>query len=93
MRAAGTLVRIDCGDKGVVLIVQTGSGDLRIAGPALADIDFISYRADLTGSVNCGVQSPAMPVLITYGLSPDLSVAGEVAAVEFVPNGYRPPGQ
>ncbi len=86
-------MRIDCAEKGVVLIVRTESNELRIAGPTLPDIDFISYRADLKGGVNCGVQTPAMPVLITYGLSPDLSVAGEVAAVEFVPDGYRPPGQ
>ncbi len=92
MRAAGRLERIDCGDKGVVLVVRTESNELRIAGPAMADIAFISYRADLKGSVDCGVQTPAMPVLVTYGLSPDLSVAGEVAAVEFVPDGYRPPG-
>ena len=92
VRASGRLMRIDCSDTGVVLVVSTEAGELRIAGPALPNIDFISYRADLKGSVNCGVQAPAMPVLVTYGLSPDLNVAGEVAAVEFVPDGYRPPG-
>ena len=65
MRAAGRLVRIDCGEKTVALAFHTESNELRIAGP----------------------------VLITYGLLPDLNMAGEVSAVEFVPDGYRPPGQ
>ena len=92
MRAAGHLVRIDCAEKGVVLVLRTESNELSIAGPAMPDIEFISYRSDLKGAVNCGVQTPAMPVLLTYVPSPDLKVAGEVAAVEFVPDGYRPPG-
>ena len=51
---------------------------------------FISYRDDLRGSVNCGPQ-PVMPVLVTYRPGAGADTAGVVVAIEYVPNGFRPP--
>ncbi|MEZ5286446.1 MAG: hypothetical protein R2712_16880 [Vicinamibacterales bacterium] len=65
---------------------------IRLRGPSLETMDFVSFRADLAGAIGCGTQSPANPVLVTYRPSADEVSAGEVVVVEFVPPGFRPRG-
>ncbi len=86
-QVCGQLVSVECEDAaGVVLLVETPHGTLKLRSPALNRIRFVTYTADVRGRVECGLRARANPVLVTYHLPKDARVAdGEVVAVEFVP--------
>ena len=64
MRAAQ---RIDCAPNGRVALVIRANGELKqFSAAAFSDIDFVSYRNDLTGSINCGDRKPADVVVVTW---------------------------
>ena len=91
LRASGTMASIECGTDGVVITrVCDRHWLLRLRAAAFDQVKFISYRDDLRGSVNCGPQ-PVMPVLVTYRPGAGADTAGVVVAIEYLPNGFRPP--
>ena len=93
-RELGVFRAIQCRQGSLVLAVQTPAGELNLTAARLSDIDFISYRTDTPGSVNCGPVPGLPPVLATYrpsaGGSAD-GVHGEAVAIELIPDGYVPP--
>lgn len=85
-RVEGTLARIDCpAGAPVVFHVTTPDGAKALAAPALGDVDFITYRSELTGSVACGPFEKPMPVYITWREGPKPG-ATRVVAVEYLPD-------
>jgi len=79
-RIEGTLEKIDCAQNGMDTLVLRADGELkRFVAAAFSDIDFVSYRNELTGSINCGDRKPADVVYVTPG------VTGRPVAVEFPP--------
>lgn len=93
-RELGVFRAILCLQGSFVLEVQTPAGELNLTAARLSDIDFISYRTDTPGSVNCGPVPGLPPVLATYRPSADGSargVHGEAVAIELIPDGYVPP--
>ena len=92
-RAAATLNAIECTPEGVALVVSMDGRQVKLRIPDLAKVEFITYREDLKGKVQCGARERADPVLITY--RPDASARdgalGEAVAVEFPPEGFEPP--
>lgn len=87
----GLLVRIECEEKGVILIVEAGGRTFRLRNDSLNKIRFVTYTADIRGQVTCGQFAQAAPVLVTY--RPVSNAAGqtdgEVIAVEFVPKEWN----
>ena len=51
----------------------------------MADVDFISYRGDLTGGVSCGPFKEPMHVYVTWREGPAPAREKVVVAVEFLP--------
>jgi tetratricopeptide (TPR) repeat protein len=88
-RILGQLTAIECGGPGVVLVIESESGIVRIVGPEMSRIEFISYRQDLSGEISCGPQAGTPPVLATY--SSENGGERTLVAIEFIPPGYRPP--
>jgi hypothetical protein len=84
------MTAIECGADRVTLVVQTSSGAVRLWSEALDRIDFVSFRADYSGSVNCGPQAYPAPMLFTYRPEREGTIIGEVLIVEVVPRGYKP---
>ncbi|HEX8459755.1 MAG TPA: tetratricopeptide repeat protein [Pyrinomonadaceae bacterium] len=86
-QACGQLVSIECEDAaGVLLLVETAQGILKLRSPTLNRIRFVSYTADVRGRVECGLRAESNPILVTYRPPKDARIAdGEVVAVEFVP--------
>jgi tetratricopeptide (TPR) repeat protein len=87
----GQLVRIECDEEGVVLVVEAGGRVYRLRNNSLNRIRFVTYTADVRGQVTCGPREPSAPVLVTYrpvrsGREP---ADGEVVAVEFVPKEWN----
>lgn len=90
-QVCGMLVRVECEEKGVVLIVESGERTLRLHNESLNNIRFVTYTADVRGQVTCGLRAQAAPVLVTYRPSKNRGVLsdGEVIAVEFIPKDWN----
>ena len=84
LRIEGVLERIECPRVGVMLHVRQGDRAMRFAADAFDAIEFLTYRDDLSGSIQCGPRKPADPVYVTYVIDPKGS-DGRVIAVEFLP--------
>jgi tetratricopeptide (TPR) repeat protein len=90
-RAEGTLEEIECGPGGIVIRMKTGERTLRVSARRFEDVEFITYRDDLSGSVLCGPRTPPDRVYVTWRptsarqaqASPPTD--GEAVAVEFLP--------
>jgi hypothetical protein len=83
-RLEGTLERIDCAEgKPAVFRVRTSLDVVELEG-RMAEVQFITFRDDLTGGVSCGPRVP-MRVYATWreGTSPRHEKV--VVAVEFLP--------
>jgi hypothetical protein len=82
----GTLQGIECRPGGAaVFVVRVSDKIVRLAARRMDQVDFITYRDDLSGSVSCGALKEPMRVYVT---SRRASTAGEspaVVAVEFLP--------
>jgi hypothetical protein len=87
------MTAIECVDAGAVLVIQAASGPVRVRGEALERIDFVSFRADYSGSIACGPQPQPPPVMVTFRPDRQGNTVGEVVIVEVVPRGYKPPGK
>lgn len=89
----GMLVRVECEEASVVLVVEAGGRSLKLRNEALNRIRFVTYTADVRGQMTCGLRQPATPVLVTYRSAKDgrAQVDGEVVAVEFIPKEWNPP--
>ena len=88
-RVSGWLTAIECGQKGVVLVARVDGKPLRVHADRFESIDFITYRDDLSGSINCGRRSPEDVIVLTFRPGGS-GVAGEAVAVEFPPANFVP---
>jgi hypothetical protein len=83
-RIEGTLERIECPRVGIILHVREKDRVARFTADKFDDMEFLTYRDDLSGAVQCGPRVPPDPVYITYRLDPKGS-DGRIVAVEFLP--------
>jgi hypothetical protein len=85
-RIQGTLERIDCpAGAAARFMVRDAAGLTPLEVARMADVDFISYRGDLTGSVSCGSLKEPMRVFVTWREGPPPGRQKTVVAVEFLP--------
>jgi hypothetical protein len=85
-RLQGTLVAIDCPPGAPVAIrVTTPEGPRTLQARDLGGVEFITYRENASGTVNCGPLETPIPVYVTWrdGERPGST---EVVAVEFLPD-------
>jgi hypothetical protein len=83
-RIEGILERIECDAKHVAFQVKTEQGQVRLTATALDQVEFITYRDDLSGAVTCGPLKQPLPVYVTRAFSADRK-SSRVVAVEFHP--------
>jgi len=85
-RLEGVLERIDCPTGAAArFMVRDASGLTPLEVARMADVDFISYRGDLTGGVSCGPLKEPMHVYVTWREGPPPGRQKTVVAVEFLP--------
>lgn len=89
-RYAGHLTSIECGDKGIVLVVKVDDEVVRARAPKFDVVEFITYRDDIRGQVECGPRKPPARVLVTLRLDAGTRIRGAASAVEFVPDDFEP---
>jgi hypothetical protein len=85
-RIEGILERIDCPPGAPArFMVRDASGLTAVAVARMADVDFISYRGELTGGVSCGPLKEPMRVYVTWKGGAAPAQEKVVVAVEFLP--------
>ncbi|HWF89717.1 MAG TPA: DUF1570 domain-containing protein [Pyrinomonadaceae bacterium] len=86
-----TLVKIECGPKGIVFVVQSGTRTLRLLTKTFNDVDMTTYDAKSGGEIGCGPRKPESPVVVCYVPSSDkkLGADGTLKSVEFVPADFK----
>ena len=96
-RSLGQFRAIECRPTLVVLQIDSSGRTLRLAAKQLSEVDFITYRSDTTGSVQCGPLPKPVRVLVTYRVRSETTAAGTIdgdaVAIELVPDDYTPPSR
>jgi hypothetical protein len=84
-RMDGVLQSIECvAGKGITFHLRAGDRAELFTVPTFDEVDFITYRSDLTGNIECGPLKTPMPVYLTWraGSAPGTRVP---VAIEFLP--------
>jgi len=84
-RLEGTLRQIDCQAGGAARFHVDGGESVPLVAPRLLDVDFITYRDNVTGGVNCGVLKVPMRVFVTWREGNADRQERVVVAIEFLP--------
>lgn len=84
-RIEGQLELIDCSGVSVFFQVRTANGPVVARAARMADVEFITYRTDLKGSVACAPLKEPIPIYLTWreGTPAGAKLA---VALEFLPN-------
>jgi len=86
-----TLVKIECEAKGMVFVVQTANGLLRLRTESFDDIELTTYDPKVAGEITCGVRKPENTVIVCYLPNTDKRVKadGVLKSIEFVPAEFK----
>lgn len=86
-----TLVKIECDAKGIVFVVQTANGLLRLKTETFDDIELTTYDSNIRGEISCGERKPANVVVVCYVPNTDkkVKVDGTLKSIEFVPPDFK----
>lgn len=87
----GTLVKIECAAKGIVFVVQTATGLLRLRTATFNDITITTYDPKVNGEITCGPWKGPATVIVCYveGIDKRAKVDGVLKSVEFVPANFK----
>ncbi len=86
-----TLVKIECDAKGIVFVLQTPTGLLRLAAKSFDDIELTTYSPEVKGEIGCGPRKPENVVIICYvpGADKRTKTDGVLTSIEFVPTDFK----
>jgi tetratricopeptide (TPR) repeat protein len=85
----GTLVKIDCDAKGIVFVVQTAAGLLRLKTASFETIELTTYDPKVQGEITCGARSSVVVVCFTPSADKRLRIDGTLKSIEFVPSDFK----
>lgn len=85
-----TLVKIECEPKGIVFVVQTANGLLRLRTESFEDIEITTYDPKVAGDITCGARK-LENVVVCYLPNTDKKVKadGILKSIEFVPAEFK----
>jgi hypothetical protein len=83
-RLEGMLEQIECRGASAVFHVRAVDGLVRLTAPRMSEVDFITYRDDVSGAIACGPLATPLRVYVAWkpGSTSDARVA---VAIEFLP--------
>lgn len=86
-----TLLRLECDAKGIIFIVQTEGGLLRLRAASFDDVDITTYDTNVKGEIACGERKPANLVVVVYASNTDkrIKADGIIKSIEFVPSDFK----
>jgi len=87
----GTLVGVECAAKGLVFVVQTAAGVLKLRTSRFEDIELTTYDPSVKGEITCGPRKPENAVVVCYIPNADkkVKVDGTLKSIEFVPATFK----
>jgi tetratricopeptide (TPR) repeat protein len=87
----GTLVRIDCDEKGFMLLVKVGERVMNLRTIGFQNLNFRSFSADAGREITCGPRMAGNNVVVTYVRPPEMraQIAGFMKSIEFVPSDFK----
>lgn len=90
-RLQGTLVKIECDQKGLFFVVKTETGMLRLRTAKFDDIELTTYDPAVKGEITCGDRKPENVVVVCYVSNTDKRVKadGVLKSIEFVPADFK----
>ncbi|HEU4835033.1 MAG TPA: tetratricopeptide repeat protein [Pyrinomonadaceae bacterium] len=85
------LVKIECDVKGIVFVVQTATGLLRLRTEKFENIVITTYDPKVAGEITCGPWKAPAAVVVCYvpGANSRAKVDGVLKSVEFVPAEFK----
>lgn len=86
-----TLLRLECDAKGIVFVIQTANGLLRLRASSFDDVEITTYDTSVKGEITCGERKPANAVVVDYVPNTDkrLKADGVLKSIEFVPSDFK----
>jgi tetratricopeptide (TPR) repeat protein len=86
-----TLVKIECEAKGIVFVVQTPNGLLRLRTEAFDNIELTTYDPKVAGDITCGPRKLDNAVVVCYLPNTDkrIKADGILKSIEFVPTDFK----
>ncbi len=86
-----TLKAIECDAKGLVFVLQTAGGVLRLRSASFDDIEITTYDTSVQGNISCGARKPENTVVVCYVPNADKKVKadGILKSIEFVPANFK----
>ncbi len=87
----GTLVRIDCDDKGFTLLLRVGQRVMSLRTIGFRNLNFRSFSSDAGREITCGPRMAGNNVVVTYVRPAELrsQIAGVTKSIEFVPSDFK----
>jgi FimV-like protein len=85
------LVKIECDSKGLVFVMQTANGLLRLRTANFEEVEITTYDPSVKGEISCGPRTPENTVVISYVPNTDKREKGDgvLKSVEFVPADFK----
>jgi len=85
------LVKIECEAKGIVFVVQTATGLLRLRTATFNDIVITTYDPKVNGDITCGPWKAPATVIVCYvpRIDKRAKIDGVLKSVEFVPADFK----
>jgi tetratricopeptide (TPR) repeat protein len=87
----GTLLRIDCHQKGIMFVVKVADEVLNLRTAAFKHVFLKSFSSDAGRELTCGPRNPENNIVINYIRAPDLpsTRSGIAKSIEFVPKDFK----
>jgi len=84
-------VKIECEAKGMVFVVKTANGLLRLRTASFDDIELTTYDPSVKGEISCGDRKPENVVIVCYLSNTDkrAKADGILKSIEFVPVDFK----
>jgi tetratricopeptide (TPR) repeat protein len=89
-RAFGKLIAIACTRAAIVVTVDIEGAPLKARAAKFEDVEFVSFRKELSGQIGCGARKDQDPVMVVYRPEAGGDSAGILVSIEFVPLDFRP---
>ncbi len=91
-KVLGTFQEVECAAGAVALVIQADGRTLRATARQLNEVEFITFRSDTPGAVNCGRLPRPLRAVLTYrpNASPTPQSSGVAVAIELVPDDFVP---
>jgi hypothetical protein len=73
-----------------VVTVDIEGAPLKARAAKFEDVEFVSFRKELSGQIGCGARKDQDPVMVVYRPEAGGDSAGILVSIEFVPLDFRP---